>query len=144
MDERVRIESEFGGIRRDSVGESPGVAFAPWHGIEQALASLGLGMTFTIGAPATMLLIHVLWDSHFRDFTRLEIVLVAICGFIGGLIVLTSAVFGLIFGITAIMAGRRQNRPIALGIAGVLLCGFDILMWIFIMILWAFAIGSRI
>jgi hypothetical protein len=44
--------------------------------------------------------IWVLWDSRFRDFTRLDIVLVAICGFVGGLIILTSAVFGLIFGIT--------------------------------------------
>jgi hypothetical protein len=69
---------------------------------------------------------------------------VAICGFFGFLMIATSGVFGLIYGITAILAARRQNRSAALGVAGVLLNGFCLLQWIFIAILWAFAIGARI
>jgi hypothetical protein len=145
MDERIRSDDAFGlGAAGTLPAEPPRIGLDPLHGVVQAMASIAIGMTFIISGPATMLLIWVLWDSHFRDFSRLDKVLVAICGFLGCLIILTSAVFGLIFGITAILAARQHNRPAALGITGVLLTGFSLLMWIFITILWAFAIGSRI
>jgi hypothetical protein len=144
VDERIRTDSDFGAaVRRDSGGEPAGVAIAPWHGIEQGLTALALGMTFTVGGPVTMLLIHVLWHSGFDGFNRLDRVLITICGVLGCLIVLTCAVFGLIFGIAAIVAARRQNRPAAVGIGGVLLNGFDLLMWLFILALWVLAVASR-
>jgi hypothetical protein len=58
--------------------------------------------------------------------------------------ILTSAVFGLICGIKAIFAARRHNRSAALGVAGVLLNGFCVPLWIFIAILWAFAVGTQL
>jgi hypothetical protein len=145
VEDRIRTDDPFGpAASRATAGEPGAIALEPLHGIVQGLASVALGMVFTIAGAPTMALIWLLFDGHFRGFSRLDIVLVAICGFIGCLIVVTSAVFGLIFGITAILAARRQNRPMALGVAGVFLCGYDLLMWIFIIILWACAVGNRI
>jgi hypothetical protein len=145
MDERFHSDDAFGpGAGGTLPAEPTRINLDPLQGVAQALASIAIGMTFIIGSPATMHLIWTLWDSRFRDFSRLDIVLIAICGFFGCVIILTSAVFGLIFGIGAIMAARQHNRSAALGIAGVLLTGFCLLEWIFITILWAFAIGSRI
>jgi hypothetical protein len=145
VDERIRSDEPFGlGEAGTLPAEPTRINLDPLHGVVQALASVAIGMTFIIGSASVLHLIWVLWDSHFRGFGRLDIVLIAICGFIGFLIILTSAVFGLIFGITAILAARRHNRPAALGIAGVLLNAFCLLLWIFITILWACAIGSRI
>jgi hypothetical protein len=144
MDERLRGETDFGaGIRRDGLGEPAGVAVAPWHSLQHGLASLALGMTFAIGGSPTMLLIHVIWRSGFDGFNRLDRVLLTICGVLGCLIVLTCAVFGLIGGIAAIAAARRQSHPIALGVGGVLLNGFNLLMWLFILVLWVLAVASR-
>lgn len=125
-------------------GEPTGIGLDPLHGVVQGLASIALGMTFIIGSPATMHLIWVLWDSHFRGFAQVGILAVAICGFFACLMILIAAVFGLIFGVRAIEAARRHGRSAALGVAGVLLTGFCSLLWIFITILWAFAVGSRI
>lgn len=144
VDDRIHTGNAYGSATGALPAEPAPISRDPFAGVIQGLASIALGMTFVIGGPATMFLIWVLWDSHFRGFTRLDIVLIAICGFGGCLIILTSAVFGLIFGISSIMAARRQNSPASLGITGVLLTGFSIVMWLFITILWAFAIGSRI
>ena len=145
MDERIRSDNELGlGDAGPYQPEPTRISLDPLHGVVQGLASIAIGMTFIVGAPATMLVIWVLFDGHFRGFNRLDIVLVAICGFLGCLMILASAVFGLIFGITAILAARQHNRPASLGIAGVLLTGFCIFLWIFIAVLWAFAIGARI
>jgi hypothetical protein len=145
VDDRIRWDEPFGSTASRAIpGETGGITLDPLPGLVQGLASVALGMTFIVGAPATMLLIWVLFDGHFRDFSRVDIILVGICGFIGILIILSSSVFGLVFGISAIVAARAQNRPASLGIAGVLLTGFDILLWLFIMILWAFAVGTRI
>ena len=144
MDDRIRTESDFGaGIRRDGAAEPSSIGIAPWPGIEQGLASLALGITFTVGGPVTMILIHILWHSHFDGFNRLDRVLLTICGVVGCLIVLTSAVFGLIYGIGAIVAARRSNRPAALGVGGALLNGFAVLVWLFILALWVLAVASR-
>jgi hypothetical protein len=145
VDDRIRSDDAIAlGSTGTLPAESARINLDPFQGIVQGLASVAIGMTFIVGAPATMLLIWTLWDSHFREFTRIEIVLVAICGFVGCLVILTSAVFGLIFGITTILEARRHQRPAALGVAGVLLNGFCVALWLFITILWAFAIGSRI
>jgi hypothetical protein len=124
-------------------GEPAGIAIAPWQGIEQGFTSVALGMALFVAGSPTMLLIHVLWHSGFDGFNRLDRVLITICGVLGVLMVLACAVFGLVFGIAAVMAARRQNRPIALGLGGVLLNGFDVLLWLFILVLWVFAVASR-
>lgn len=145
MDERIRSNDALGlGDPGALPAEPPRVNLNPLEDIVQALASVALGMTFIMASPASMLLIWFLWDSRFRDFSRLDVVLIAICGFLGCVIILVSAGFGLVFGITATLTARRHHRPAALGVAGVLLSGFCLPLWIFITILWAFAIGSRI
>ena len=145
MDERIRSHDPLG---LDSAGTLPAeptrISLDPLAGFVQGLASVLLGMTFIVGSPATMHVIWALFDGHFRDFTKLDILLVAICGFLGGLMIVAMAVLGLIYGISAILTAREQNRSAALGVAGVLLNGFCVLLWIFIGILWAFAVGTRI
>jgi hypothetical protein len=144
MDDRIRTDSDFGAaVRRDVGGDPAGVAIAPWPGIEQGLASLALGMALFIGGAPTMLLMHVLWHSGFDGFNRLDRVLLTIFGVLGVLMVLTCAVFGLVFGISAMVAARRRNRPAALGLAGVLLNGFNVLLWLFILVNWVLAVASR-
>ena len=145
MDERFHSADAAGlGSAGTLPAEATPISLEPLHGVVQALASIALAMPFVIGGAPTMLVIWFLFDGHFRGFNRLDIVLVAICGFLGFLIILTSAVFGLIYGITAILAARRHNRSAALGVAGVLLNGFCVPLWIFIAILWAFAVGTRL
>jgi hypothetical protein len=143
VDARIRSHDLGLGTAEPHPAE-PMISLDPSHGLVQGLASILIAMTFIIGSPGVMHVMWVVWDSHFRDFTKTEIVLVAICGFGGGLIIITSAIFGLVFGISAIVAARRGNRPAALGVAGVLLNGFCVLLWLFIGVLWAFAVGSRI
>ena len=145
MDERIRSDDAFGPGTAGTLSTEPSrINLDPLHGVVQGLASIAIGMTFITGSAGVMHLMWVMWDSRFRGFSKLDIILVAICGFIGALMILTSAVFGLIFGITAILAARRHNRSAALGVAGILLTGFCIVLWIFITVLWACAIGTRI
>ena len=104
MDERIHSNDAFGPRTAGTLPDEPTrVSLDPLHGVIEGLASLG--MTFIIGSPATMHLIWELWNSRFRGFTKIEIILVAVCGFFGFLVILASAVFGLIFGITAIVPG---------------------------------------
>src|ERR1041385_9149285 len=120
VDERYRSDVAFGQPAAGTLpAESAAINSDPFAGVVQGLASIFLAMPFVVAGAPTMLVIWVLFDAHFRGFNRLDIILVAICGFLGMLIILTAAVFGLIFGISAILAARRQQRPAALGSAGV-------------------------
>ena len=140
MDERFHSADAAGPLP----AEPNPIGLEPLHGVVQALASIALAMPFLIGGTPTMLVIWFLFDGHFRGFNRLDIILVAICGFLGFLMILISAVFGLSYGVTAVLAARRHNRSAALGVAGVLLNGICLPLWLFIAILWAFAVGSRL
>jgi hypothetical protein len=142
MDDRIHTENDFGAVRRESAGEA-GIVLSPLPGIEQGLASTALGMAFVVGGPVTMILIHILWHSHFDGFNHLDIVLITVCGILGILFVLATSVFGLIFGISAIAMARQHHRPIALGLGGALLNGFDVLLWLFILVLWVVAVISH-
>src|SRR5581483_7069649 len=107
MDERIRTDSDFGAtVRRDGGSEPAGVAIAPWHGIEQSLASVVLGSVFAIGGPPTALLIEFLQHNHFQGFGRVEVGAVGVAGGIGGILVLVMSVFGLVFGVMGMGAAR--------------------------------------
>jgi hypothetical protein len=136
MDERIRTDSDFGAAVRRDIGDSAGVAIAPWPGIEQSLASLSLGGVFALMAFPTLLMIHLLGDSRFRGWPKSQIVVAAALGTLGGLFVVVSAVFGLIFGVLGMGAARRGSRSIALGFAGVLINSLDLLMWLGALIAW--------
>jgi hypothetical protein len=145
VDERIHSHNApVEGKAGTAPGEPAPMKPDAFPGVVQGLASVLIAMTFILGGPGSMQVIWILWDSHFRDFTKIEILLVAICGFAGCLIILTAAVFGLIFGILSVNTARQHNRPAALGHAGAMLNTFCIMLWIFIAVLWAFAIGSRI
>jgi hypothetical protein len=130
-------------MRRTIPGEPAGITLEPLHGVEQRLASVILGGVLCLMAFPAMLLIHVLADTHFRGIDRVGAVLIAVGGYCGGLLGMASLILGLIFGITGIMAARQQRRPIALGLAGVLLCSLALFMWLGIAVLWTAAVASH-
>jgi hypothetical protein len=145
VDERIRLDDPFGpGATRPIPGEPNGIALQPLHGIEQCLASVVLGAVFALMAFPTMLMIHILGEVQFRGWPRALILLGAALGSLGGLFVLASSVIGLIFGILGMSAARRSGRSIALGFAGVLLNGLDLLMWLGAMIGWVGTVGECI
>lgn len=143
MDDNFRSDIGYGpGATEAFPAESGPSRVDPWAGVVPGLASLGIAMTFIIGAPGTM---HVIWELYFHrfhGFSPVQVALVAICGFLGFLMIGTALVFGFVFGVGAILAARRHNRSAALGVAGALLNGFAVLLWIFIAILWVFAVAS--
>ena len=144
MDERIRLDDPFGAGTTRSIPGEPAIGIEPLHGLEQCLASVALGAVFALMAFPTMLMIHILGDSHFRDWPKPLIVVGAAMGSLGGLFVLTSSVFGLIFGVLGMGAARRNDRPIALGFAGVLLNSLDLLMWLGALIAWIGTVAGNI
>jgi hypothetical protein len=143
VDERYKFAERAGpGSAGTLPAEAASISIEPFPGIVQALASVVLAMPFIVAGVPAMLMIWFLFDSRFRGFSRIDVILVAICGFLGFLMVVTFAVIGLIYGITAILVARRHNRSAALGMAGVMLNGFCVLLCVFIVILWALALNS--
>jgi hypothetical protein len=141
MDERIRIESEFGtGVRHDSPGEP---VAARWHGIEQTIASVILGSIGALSGPQMALLIRVIEDSNFRGIDRVAVGALGILGTLGGLFVVAVSIFGVVFGIVGMLAARRQGRSAALGLTGVFLCGLDSAMWLGLVVCWILAVVNH-
>ncbi|MFO0964782.1 MAG: hypothetical protein U0793_04225 [Gemmataceae bacterium] len=105
MDDNFRSDIGYGpGATEAFPAESGPSRVDPWAGVVPGLASLGIAMTFIIGAPGTM---HVIWELYFHrfhGFSPVQVALVAICGFLGFLMIGTALVFGFVFGVGAILA----------------------------------------
>ena len=144
MDEHIRTDSDFGAAVRRDLGEPAGVAIAPLPGIEQGLASVSLGGIFALMAFPTFLMIHALGAARFSGWPRGLIIVAGILGTVGGLFVVTAAVFGLVFGILGMGVTRRSGRSAALGFAGVLLNSLDLFMWIAAVIAWLGTVADRL
>jgi hypothetical protein len=144
VDDRIQSGGEYGRIAQDDVPVDLPRAPAglPW-GLEQALASVALGAVFAIMAFPTFLMIQVLGDQHFRGWAKALVIVAAVLGSIGGLFVLVSAMFGLIFGILGMGAARRAGRSVALAFAGVLLNSLDLFMWLGALIGWIATVADR-
>ena len=143
MDERIRTDSDFGAAVRRDLGE-PAVAIAPLPGIEQSLASVSLGGVFALMAFPTFLMIHAIGAARFNGWPRGLIIVAGILGTVGGIFVVTAAVFGLVVGILGMGAARRSGRSAALGFAGVLLNSLDLFMWIGAVVAWLGTVADRL
>ena len=57
-------------------------------------------------------------------------------GYLFGLLILLLSAAGAAFGVLDMNAARRAQRPIALGLAGVMLNALDLLMWAGALLAW--------
>jgi hypothetical protein len=137
VDDRYQSSADYGHTGRETLSTDSSrvpTMYAP--NTESAQASIALGAVFAVMALQALLIIHMLQQTHFGGWHRISIILGAVIGICGGVVILVSAAIGLAFGIIGIAAARRAGRPIALGLAGVLLNGLDLLLWLAAMIAW--------
>jgi hypothetical protein len=111
-------------------------AAPPARGWEWGVASMGLGAVLALMAVPALLLAQQLQVSGFRGFARSDLRLAALGGYGGALLCLLLAGCAAGFGIAGIAAARREGRPVALGLAGVLLGGLDLFLWLGALVAW--------
>jgi hypothetical protein len=97
---------------------------------EWGLASLALGGVLVLLGPPTLLLEHQLESTGFSTMTRTEVRLAAIGGVTAGLVLLAFAVAAVVFGFWSVGAARRAGVPPARGLAGVMLGGLAVFIWV--------------
>jgi len=99
-------------------------------GVEWGAASLVLGAVFALMIPPALLLagsVHV----GGRDA-----VVVEGAGYLFALLILFMSAAGAAFGVLGVSAAQRARRPIALGLAGVMLNALSLLMWAGALLAW--------
>ncbi len=105
-------------------------------GVEWGAASLSLGGIFAILAPIGLFLAAFLQSTNFQGFSRTDKKIAALAGYGSIFFILMLVVIGIVFGVLSMSASRRQRRPIALGLAGVLLNALDLFMWVGAALAW--------
>ncbi len=103
---------------------------APSGGVEWGAASLVLGGVFALMIPPALLLagsVHV---------GRRDAVVVEGAGYLFALLILFMSAVGAAFGVLGMVAAQRARRPIALGLAGVMLNALSLLMWAGALLAW--------
>ncbi len=103
---------------------------APSGSAEWGAASLALGGVFTLIMPSMLLTALVIYQRG-RDQPVLELPCVLFC-----LLVLCLSAAGAAFGVLGVSAAQRARRPIALGLAGVMLNTLSLLMWAGALLAW--------
>jgi hypothetical protein len=99
-------------------------------GVEWGAASLALGGVFALMLPPALLLAGAVHVGG-RDA-----VVVEGAGFLFGLLILFMSAAGVAFGVLGVTAAQRARRPIALGLAGVMLNALSLLMWAGALLAW--------
>lgn len=112
--------------------------------VEWGAASLALGAVFAIMAPVALLLVYFLESTHYQGFGRTEIRLAALGGYAAALIIWALVIIGIVSGIYSMSASRQQRRSIALGLAGVLLNGLDLFVWLGAALAWHASVWNRL
>lgn len=110
-------------------------------GSEWGWASLVLGAVFAVMAPVVVLLVYVIGADNFR---ATDVVPASIGGGICGSAAMALCGLGIVFGVRDVGESRRAGRPPALGLAGALLCGFDLLVWAGAAVGWVANIWNRL
>jgi hypothetical protein len=112
----------FGGRATLEVGRNSAV--------EWGAASLTLDGVFAIMAPVALILAYLLESTGYVRFSPWDKRLAALGGYGSVFVILLLAVVGIVFGLVGMSESRRQQRSIALGLAGVLLNGLDLFLWV--------------
>jgi hypothetical protein len=103
---------------------------APPAGVEWGVASLVLGAVFALMVPPCLVLIAVLGRSGNPGNVAMA------AGFFFVLVILLLSAAGVGFGVLSMSAAQRVRRPIALGLAGVMLNALNLLMWAGALLAW--------
>ena len=143
MEEHVR--SEFGAVPSVQASRGPPtVEAAPRGGPEWGIASLTLGAVFAVMLPPAVLLVYELDASRYQSFSRSDVRLAAVGGSVAALCILGLAAAGFAFGLMDVVGAARRGRSIALGLAGVLLTGMDLLLWLATSVAWLSSIFNAV
>jgi hypothetical protein len=102
----------------------------PSGGGEWGAASLVLGGVFALMLPPALLLAGAVHVGG-RDAAIVEG-----AGYLFGLLILFMSAVGAAFGVLGVVAAQRARRPIALGLAGVMLNALSLLMWAGALLAW--------
>ncbi|HVK11524.1 MAG TPA: hypothetical protein VM597_22325 [Gemmataceae bacterium] len=94
------------------------------------LASLWVGGFFLVMGPVQLLFNDYYWCVGRHHADRHEIALARIVGPGMGIAFLGVIGFGLFAGFRGLRLARTTDQPLAFPIAGILICGLDVLMWI--------------
>ena len=136
------IPRGFGDVSAPYVGPPAELDPLASAGAEWGLASLALGGVFAVMAPPTFLLIEYVQQNDFGGFSHSDRLLAALGGSFIAALILALEGAGVGFGVVGINAARRQGRPVALGLAGLLLNALDLLIWAAAAAAWLSAVGS--
>jgi hypothetical protein len=137
VDDKIQIGTDFSLERKESVSRRwPDSEGADRAGREWGLASLLLGAVFALMVLPGLILVYTLGTTNFRGFHRTEERITALGGYCGGLLILGLSITGIVFGILGIVAAKKANRPIALGLAGALVNALNLLMWLGACLAW--------
>ncbi len=102
----------------------------PPSGVEWGTASLVLGGVFALMLPPALLL------AGFVHVGGRDAVVVEGAGYLFALLILFMSAAGAAFGVLGVSAAQRARRPIALGLAGVMLNALSLLMWAGALLAW--------
>jgi hypothetical protein len=120
------------------------VPAAPPPGGEWGAASFGIGGVFAVMAPTTLILITLLETTGYRGFSKLEYRVAAVGGYLAAVGILLLVIAGVGFGLRGMIVARQQKRPITLGLAGVLINGLNLFMWMGAALAWHSSIWPRL
>ncbi len=92
--------------------------------------SLWVGGFFLVMAPIQLFFNDFYWSVGIHHADRQEIDLARIIGPCMGVAFLSLIGFGLFAAVRGFGLARKTDQPLAFPIAGMLICGLDVLMWI--------------
>jgi hypothetical protein len=143
MDDKVQISSGLDRPATRAVETTTHDLARSGH-MEWGAASLALGAIFGLMVPEALMLVYTLESTHYEGFSKSDQRLVAVGGYVSGLLILALVAMSLGFGLRSLVAARLNQRPIALGLAGVLLNGFNIFLWLAALLAWHMSVWSRL
>ena len=94
------------------------------------LVSLAIGACFLIMAPIMLTFNMLYWVQAFPRQTRQEIELNRVMTVVVDGMFLALIVFGIVAAFRSMGHARATSSPTALGLAGLLMCGVDVVLWI--------------
>jgi hypothetical protein len=101
------------------------------HAAEWGLASLLIGCSLALGAPVTLILNTALAAVGTQIMGPDDVALARVGYYLACLLLIALAGLGIWFGLHGLGLAWRHERPIALPLAGALVCTVALVLWLF-------------